>query len=185
MNRVDLVGRLTRDPELRFTQKNGTAVARVTIAVDDYDFSTQQKTAQFIPITVWGKSAERLVQYTSKGSLISVVGKLRAYSYDAKDGSKRYGFEVVADSNGGIRFLSKSNNHNNSNYNNQYDNTQYNNQHNNNQYNNNQYNNQNNYTNQHNDYNNSNFSFQDEQFANAFGGFGNDLIPVDDSDMPF
>lgn len=193
MNRVDLIGRLTKDPELKFLPGGGTAVTKFTIAVDDYDYKNKQKTAQFIPVTVWGKTAERLVQFTTKGSLISVCGKIRNFSYDAKDGTKRYGFEIVADYNNGIRFLSsKPNGGNTANYNNQ--NQGYN------EYNNSQnqgYNQNTTYTNQNANQNNTAYNnqpsqtpvgghnFQEDHFANAFGGFGDDMIPVDDTDMPF
>lgn len=185
MNRVDLIGRLTKDPELKFIQGSGTAVTKFTIAVDDYDFKTKQKTAHFIPITVWGKSAERVVQYTSKGSLISVCGKLRPYSYETKDGTKRYDFEVVADFNNGVRFLSSKSNggtNQNSSYNNPASNQSYGqagggyvNQ--NTQQNTPSYNQQSQQS--------AGYGFQEDHFSQAFGGFGDDMIPVDDSDMPF
>lgn len=197
MNRVDLVGRLTKDPELRYIPGSGTAVTKVTVAVDDYDYKNKQKSAQFIPVTVWGKAAESLTQYMSKGSQISVTGKIRIYSYDAKDGTKRYAFEVVADMNGGIKYLSKPTG-NGGNFNNG-GNQGYNN--NNNGYNNNSYNN--NIHNNNGGYNNGGFAdggynggytapqnntqspVESDPFAGAFGGFGDDFTPVDDGDVPF
>lgn len=109
MNRVELIGRLTKDPELRFTPGNGTAVANFQIAVDD-GFGDNKKT-YFHSIVVWGKSAEAVSNYTHKGSKIAVAGKLTQRDYDDKDGTKRYITEVVADLYGGIEFLdSKSDN---------------------------------------------------------------------------
>jgi len=109
MNRVELIGRLTKDPELRFTPGTGNAVANFSIAVED-GFGDKKK-AYFINIVVWGKSAEAVSNYTHKGSKIAVIGKLTVRDYEAKDGTKKYITEVVADMYGGIEFLdSKSDN---------------------------------------------------------------------------
>lgn len=102
INRVVLVGRLTRDPELRFTQ-SGIAVARFTLACDrPFTGQDGKREADFIDCTVWRKQAENVGKYLKKGSLAGVEGRLQISSYDDKDGQKRYRAEVVADS---VRFL--------------------------------------------------------------------------------
>ena len=108
MNKVVLIGRMTKDPELRFTPGSGAAVTTFTLAVDRYNTKTGQNEADFIPVVVWGKQAENLASYMSKGSQIAISGRIQTRSYDAKDGTKRYVTEVVADMAGGVQFLSKS-----------------------------------------------------------------------------
>ena len=103
MNKVFLIGRLTKDPELRFTPGSGTAVTTLTLAVDKYNAATKQREADFIPVVVWGKQAESLANYMSKGSQIAVAGRIQTRSYEANDGSKRYVTEVVATE---LQFLS-------------------------------------------------------------------------------
>lgn len=109
MNKVVLIGNLTKDVELKNTQGNGTAVATINLAVENYNSQTKEKGADFIPVTIWGKQAENLSKYCTKGSKIAVSGRITQRSYDAKDGTKRYVIEVVADNFNGIEFLSKSN----------------------------------------------------------------------------
>jgi single-strand DNA-binding protein len=106
MNKAMLIGRLTKDPELKFTPGAGTAVTTLTLAVDKYNPQTKQNEADFIPIVIWGKQAESVANYMVKGSLMAVCGRIQTRSYDAKDGTKRYVTEVVASE---VRFLSKSN----------------------------------------------------------------------------
>jgi single-strand DNA-binding protein len=106
MNKVILIGRLTKDPELKFTPGNGTAVTTVTLAVDKYNASTGQREADFISVTIWGKQAESTANYMNKGSLMAISGRIQTRSYDAKDGTKRYVTEVVANE---VNFLSKGN----------------------------------------------------------------------------
>lgn len=105
MNKVVLIGRLTKDPDLRFTPGNGKAVATFTLAVNRYNSKTQQNEADFIPIVVWGKPAESVANYLNKGSEVAISGRIQTRSYDAKDGTKRYVTEVVADAFGGVQFL--------------------------------------------------------------------------------
>lgn len=105
MNKVVLIGRLTKDPELRFTPGAGTAVTTLTLAVDRYNTKTGQNEADFIPVVIWGKQAESTANYMSKGSQIAISGRIQTRSYDAKDGFKRYVTEVVADQFGGVQFL--------------------------------------------------------------------------------
>ena len=114
MNKVILIGRLTKDPELRYTPGNGTAVTTLTLAVDNYNSKTGEKGADFIPVVIWGKQAENTAQYMIKGSQIAISGRITTRSYDAKDGSKRYVTEVVADMFNGVSFLSKGNGNNSS-----------------------------------------------------------------------
>ena len=97
MNKVILVGRLARDPEIRYTQ-SGKAWARMTIAVDrrlGRNAQDQQQTADFIPLIAWDKLAEVCGNNLHKGSKILVEGRIQVRSYDAQDGAKRYATEVV------------------------------------------------------------------------------------------
>lgn len=89
MNHVVLVGRLTKDPELRYIAGNGTPVANFTLAIDR-EFTTKdgKKETDFIDIQVWGKSAENCANYIGKGSLVAVQGSIRIESYE-KDGDRR------------------------------------------------------------------------------------------------
>lgn len=112
MNKVLLIGRLTKDPELKYTPGTGTAVTTITLAVENYNSKTQEKTADFIPVVLWGKQAENTAQYTLKGSQVAISGRISVRTYDAKDGTKRYVTEVVADMFNGVKFLSKNNNSN-------------------------------------------------------------------------
>lgn len=105
MNKVVLIGRLVRDPELKFAAGSGMAVTRLTMAVDRRFLSKDgQKEADFIPVVLFGKTAETVANYMSKGSLLGVSGTIRTGSYDAKDGTKKYTTEVYADE---VQFLDK------------------------------------------------------------------------------
>jgi len=101
MNRVVLVGRLTRDPDARYTQ-SGKAVTTFTLAVDrrfarrDAE-NNGQPTADFIPIVTWDKLAEICANNLAKGRQIAIEGRIQTRTYDAQDGTKRYVTEVVAD----------------------------------------------------------------------------------------
>lgn len=97
MNNVCLTGRLVRDVETR-TTSTGKVTASFTVAVDRRFKTEGQPEADFIPCVVWGKIAEVCSQYLSKGSKVGVVGRIQTRSYDAKDGSKRYVTEVIAES---------------------------------------------------------------------------------------
>ena len=105
MNKVILVGRLVRDPEVRYTQ-TGKAVASFSLAVSRRftRASDQQNTADFIPIIAWEKLAEICGNNLIKGSQILVEGRMQVRYYDAQDGSKRYVTEVVAQD---IEFMGK------------------------------------------------------------------------------
>jgi len=97
MNKVVLVGRLTKDPELKFAQGTGTAVATFTVAVNRRFKREGQPEADFIPVVVFGKQAEATANYMSKGKLLSVSGNIQTRNYEAKDGTRRYVTEVIAD----------------------------------------------------------------------------------------
>lgn len=98
MNKIILMGRLTRDPEVRYTS-TGKVVCQFTIAVDR-PFANQdgQREADFIPVVLWGKQAEVCGNSLTKGQRALVEGRLQIRSYDAKDGSKRWVTEVIANS---------------------------------------------------------------------------------------
>ena len=102
MNKVVLIGRLTKDPELKYTPGSGTAVTTITLAVDRRFSKDNQREADFIPVVIWGKSAESTAQYMGKGKLMGVSGRIQTRSYEAKDGGRRYVTEVVAEE---IKFL--------------------------------------------------------------------------------
>ena len=98
INNVVLVGRLTRDPDLRTTE-SGISVATFTLAVDrQFSNSQGEREADFINCVVWRKAAENLANFTSKGSLIGVQGRIQTRSYDNKEGQRVYVTEVVVDS---------------------------------------------------------------------------------------
>ncbi|MCD5414639.1 MAG: single-stranded DNA-binding protein [Clostridiales bacterium] len=99
MNSVVLIGRLTRDPELRFIP-SGKAVATFGLAVDR-DFS-REKQADFFNIVVWGKIAESCANYLTKGRLVGVKGRLQTSNYENKQGIKIYRTEIIADQ---VQFL--------------------------------------------------------------------------------
>ena len=98
LNDVRLVGRLTRDPEVRYTPR-GQAVCRLDIAVNRrYKDGTGEwrEEATFVPVTVWRDAAERCRERLKKGSAIYVEGRLRSSTWETKDGQKRSGIEVEA-----------------------------------------------------------------------------------------
>lgn len=102
-NRVILIGRLTRDPELRYTA-NGSAVASFALAVDrNFRSANGERETDFINIVAWRNLGERCSEYLSKGKLAAVEGRLQIRSYEGQDGIKRTVAEVVADD---VRFLS-------------------------------------------------------------------------------
>lgn len=98
LNRIILMGRLTRDPELRRTQ-SGTAVASFSLAVDrDFaDKATGQRPTDFIDIVAWRSTAEFVSKYFSKGRMAVVEGRLQIRDWQDRDGNKRRSAEVVAD----------------------------------------------------------------------------------------
>lgn len=124
MNNLDLIGRLTKDPELRYTN-SGMAVCRFTLAVDrglskDKKADAErnnQPTADFIPIIAFGKTAELITNYITKGQQLGVTGRIQTSSYDNQDGNRIFRTDVIADR---IHFIASGGNNkkqNNSNYN--------------------------------------------------------------------
>jgi len=112
LNRVILIGRLTRDPELRYTS-SGVAVTQFTLAVDR-PFSSQggEREADFIPVVTWRQLAETCANYLRKGRLTAVEGRIQVRNYDNNEGKRVYVTEIIADN---VRFLeSKNNGSNNS-----------------------------------------------------------------------
>lgn len=101
INNVVLVGRMTKDPELRRTQ-GGNAVTSFTLAVNRNFESQDGQTADFISCIVWNKVAENVERYCSKGSLVGVTGSIRTRNYDNNQGQKVYVTEVLCNS---VQFL--------------------------------------------------------------------------------
>ena len=101
INRVVMVGRMTRDPELRRTQ-NGSAVTSFTLAMNRPKRNDEEQQADYISCVVWNKVAENVDKYCSKGSLVGVEGRLRSRTYDNVQGQRVYVTEVVCDS---VQFL--------------------------------------------------------------------------------
>ena len=95
MNKVILIGRLTKDPELRFTAGSGMAVSRFTVAVNR---QFKKDETDFINCVAFGKTAETISQYLTKSRQIAVIGSIRTGSYDAQDGTKRYTTDVAVES---------------------------------------------------------------------------------------
>ena len=109
MNNVSLVGRLTKDPELR-TISSGNTTVSFTVAVNrQFTNANGEREADFINCVVWGKSAENLAKYCTKGSQVAVTGRIQTRSYDGQDGKRVYVTEVVANN---ITFLSSKGDNN-------------------------------------------------------------------------
>lgn len=107
LNKVFLIGNLTRDPELRYVP-SGTAVATFTVAMNRaYTLPTGEKKqeASFIRVVVWGRRAEVCGEYLNKGSLVFVEGRLQTRSWEGQDGGRRSSVEVVADN---VQFLGRT-----------------------------------------------------------------------------
>lgn len=97
INNLTLVGRLTKDPDLKYTG-NGTAVATFTLAVNrNFTNQSGEREADFINCVIWRKPAETLTNYAKKGVLIGVTGRIQTRSYDNQQGQKVYVTEVIAD----------------------------------------------------------------------------------------
>ena len=106
MNKIMLIGRLTKDPELRYTQ-SGTAVASVTLAVDRrFPNQNGEREADFINCVAWNKSAEFVANYFHKGKQMALEGRLQVRSYEGNDGQRRWVTEVVAEQ---IEFVGSKN----------------------------------------------------------------------------
>ena len=107
MNKVILIGRLTKDPELRYAAGSGTAVCRFTLAVSR---QFKKDETDFINCIAFNKQGEAIAQYVTKGRQLAVTGSIRTGSYDGQDGVKRYTTDVIVES---FEFIGNSNNQNN------------------------------------------------------------------------
>lgn len=152
MNKVVLIGRLTKDPELRFAAGSGTAVARFTLAVNR---QFKKDEADFISCIAFGKTGETIAQYITKGRQLAVSGNIRTGSYEAQDGTRRYTTDVIIDS---FDFIDSNSSNGNAR-------------------------------------SNSNFNAENNNFNAGFGSQNNsfnessfnndDMMPIDDGDIPF
>ena len=106
INKVVLLGRLTKDPELRYAAGSGTAVCRFTLAVAR---QFKKDETDFINCIAFNKQGEAIAQYVTKGRQLAVVGNIRTGSYDGQDGIKRYTTDVIVES---FEFIGNSNNGN-------------------------------------------------------------------------
>ncbi|WDU84228.1 single-stranded DNA-binding protein [Caloramator sp. Dgby_cultured_2] len=105
MNKVLLIGRLTADPELRYTAHTGIANCTFTLAVDrPYTNAEGKREADFIPVVCWRKLAENVANNLTKGRLVAISGSIQTRKYQAQDGTNRYMTEVVADE---VKFLER------------------------------------------------------------------------------
>lgn len=104
LNRVVLIGRLTKDPELRYTP-NGIAVTQFTLAVERPYKNDREKEIDYIPVVTWRQSAEACANYLKKGRLTAVEGRIQIRNYDNNEGKRVYVTEVLADN---VRFLESS-----------------------------------------------------------------------------
>ena len=95
MNKVVLIGRLTKDPELKYTPGDGTAICRITVAVAR---AFKKDETDFINCVAFGKTGETIAQYFTKGRQIALAGNIRTGSYQAQDGTKRYTTDVAIES---------------------------------------------------------------------------------------
>ncbi len=105
MNSVSLIGRLTRDPEVRYSAGSQTAIAKFTLAVNRPFAKEGEQDADFIFITCFGKTAELVEKYMSKGRQVGITGRIQTGSYE-KDGQKVYTTDVIADR---VEFLDRGN----------------------------------------------------------------------------
>ena len=110
MNQVILIGRLTRDPELRYIPSSGTPICRFGLAVNREFKREGQPEADFFNIVVWGKSAENCANYLKKGRLVALNGRMQNNNYEDKNGVKHYTIEIHANR---VQFLEWGNNQNN------------------------------------------------------------------------
>lgn len=112
MNKVILTGRLTKDPELKYTPKKGTAIATFTLAVDRIFKKEGQPSADFIKCKAFGKLAEAIATYLAKGKFISVSGSIQTSNYTANDNSTRINVDVLINE---FEFLEKGSKNKNTN----------------------------------------------------------------------
>ena len=108
MNRVVLIGRLSRDPELRHTT-NGTAVCQINVAISRPVSQGRDPETDFINVTVWNKQAENVARYLAKGRQVAVEGRIQTRSYDNNEGKRTYVTEVIASN---VEFLGSASDNN-------------------------------------------------------------------------
>lgn len=104
LNCVIIIGRLTKDPELRYSPA-GVAIANFTLAVNRLFAKEGQQQADFIPVVAFNKQAENCANYISKGRLVAIEGRLQVRTYETDDGQRRWVTEVIAHN---VRFLDKA-----------------------------------------------------------------------------
>lgn len=98
MNKVSLIGRLTKDPEVRYTQTNNTLVASFILAVNRrFVRENEERQADFIPIIAWSKTGEFCSKYFKKGQQVGIVGRIQTRNWDDEQGVKHYATEVIAE----------------------------------------------------------------------------------------
>lgn len=113
MNSCNLIGRLTSDPEIRYTQVDNTMVAQFTLAINRaYAKQGEEKKTDFITIVAWGKTAEFCSKYFKKGQQVGITGRIETGSYDDKDGKRVYTTKVIAEH---VDFADSNKNENNNN----------------------------------------------------------------------
>ena len=113
MNKVVLMGRLTRDPEVRYTNTNNTLVASFSLAVNRrFAKQGEERQADFINVVAWDKTGEFCSKYFKKGQQVGVIGRIQTRNYDDKDGKKVYVTEVIAEE---AYFADSNKNENNNN----------------------------------------------------------------------
>ena len=152
MNKVVLIGRLTKDPDLRFAAGSGTAVTILTLSVNR---PFKKDEADFINCIAFGKTGEIIAQYLTKGRQLAISGSIQTGSYEAKDGTRRYTTDVIIDS---FDFIDSNSSNGNAR-------------------------------------SNSNFNAENNNFNTGFGSQNNsfnessfnndDMMPIDDGDIPF
>ena len=117
MNKVILIGRLTRDPEMR-TTASGMSVTRFSVAVNrTYQDQNGERGVDYINCVAWRKQAENIAKYCTKGTQVAIDGRIQTGSYDAQDGSKRYTTDIICDN---VTFLGSKGDNNGSSYNNNF-----------------------------------------------------------------
>jgi single-strand DNA-binding protein len=115
LNKAILMGRLTKDPETRYTSTNNNAVCSFTLAIDrNYSKQGEEKQTDFIPVVAWNKQAEFCGKYFAKGMQVAVSGRIQTRTWDDNDGKKHYVTEVIAEE---VYFADSKKSENNSNTN--------------------------------------------------------------------
>ncbi len=115
MNKVILIGRLTRDPEMR-TTISGVNVTRFSVAVNrTYQDQNGERGTDFINCVAWRRQAENIAKYCTKGTQVAIDGRIQTGSYDAQDGTKRYTTDIICDN---VTFLGSKSDNNSNSYNN-------------------------------------------------------------------